>query len=337
MQYLKYPTKVMGISQSYKGGFSHLISSTGNPKSYPIDETCGSSARDYFYAPCDLLIKRIYGVGNRGTNTVWMESKEKVKLANGTESYVTIMVVHPNDDTLKQIKVGQSFKQGDPMFLEGKDGNATGYHFHIEVANCKYSELKSKGWLKNSKNAWVISNNAIKPEDAFYVDKSFTKIKNSGGLTFKEIPVEVKNNKPVESTQKFKIGDLVIINGALYSSSNSNTSINNVTNKTTKITRYSKGAKHPYNTTGDLGWMDEASIKLAPSISSSKPVELKVGDNVTIVASGNSQANGKGVTAKAIGSTRKILKIYKGSAYPYQVGDKTGVTGFYKEVALKKK
>lgn len=60
---------------------------------------------------------------------------------------------------------------------------------------------------------------------------------------------------------KFKIGDKVIINGNLYKSSNATTPSSSVKNKVTNITRIVKGAKHPYNTTGDLGWMDESSIK----------------------------------------------------------------------------
>lgn len=61
---------------------------------------------------------------------------------------------------------------------------------------------------------------------------------------------------------KYKIGDKVIINGSLYSSSNASNPSGSVKNKVTNITRIAKGAKHPYNTTGDLGWMDESSIKL---------------------------------------------------------------------------
>ena len=61
---------------------------------------------------------------------------------------------------------------------------------------------------------------------------------------------------------KFKIGDKVIINGNLYKSSNATTPSGTVKNKITNITRIATGSKHPYNTTGDLGWMDESSIKL---------------------------------------------------------------------------
>lgn len=61
---------------------------------------------------------------------------------------------------------------------------------------------------------------------------------------------------------KFKIGDKVRINGDLYVSSNALKPVSSVKNKVTHITRVVSGAKHPYNTTGDLGWMNESSIEL---------------------------------------------------------------------------
>lgn len=61
---------------------------------------------------------------------------------------------------------------------------------------------------------------------------------------------------------KFKIGDKVILNGFIYVSSNATTPANKITNKITNITRIAQGTRHPYNTTGDLGWCDESSLKL---------------------------------------------------------------------------
>lgn len=61
---------------------------------------------------------------------------------------------------------------------------------------------------------------------------------------------------------KFKIGDKVILNGYIYVSSNASTPSRKITNKITNVTRIAKGSKHPYNTTGDLGWCDESSLKL---------------------------------------------------------------------------
>ena len=83
--------------------------------------------------------------------------------------------------------------------------------------------------------------------------------------------------------------------------------------------------------------MDEASISLyvapAPVVDNS----LKVGDNVKIVGYGNGSSTGKAGKAGGIGWTRQILKIYAGRPYPYMVGNKGGVTGYYKESALQKR
>ena len=62
---------------------------------------------------------------------------------------------------------------------------------------------------------------------------------------------------------KFKIGDEVIVGGPLYVSSDAELPAGYTYNTRTTITRYEPGAAHPYNTEGDLGWMDESSIRSA--------------------------------------------------------------------------
>ena len=84
---------------------------------------------------------------------------------------------------------------------------------------------------------------------------------NPGGSSEIVTPAP-KPSTPV-TTQKFNIGDRVVINGSLYTSSNAKSPAGSVSNKTTNITRYAAGAAHPYNTTGDLGWMNESDIRLA--------------------------------------------------------------------------
>lgn len=82
---------------------------------------------------------------------------------------------------------------------------------------------------------------------------------------------------------KFKIGDKVIINGKLYPSSNATTATSSVKNKVTNITRIANGAKHPYNTTGDLGWMDESSIKLYEDPAKKYEVEVELIDKDDLI------------------------------------------------------
>ena len=185
--YLTYPCKVMRITQSYTGTTSHLPHTTGKPKDYPWDEGCTDGGRDYCYCPCDeMKVKRIYGVGSGGTNTLWLESTTKVDFADGTSNYFIMLITHPNDDDLKKIKVGQIFSRGDKICREGKDG-ATGNHFHFSGGKGKFS---GNGWVRNSKSKYVLTatDGAFKPEKLFFVDGSFTKIENSKGLSFKKIP-----------------------------------------------------------------------------------------------------------------------------------------------------
>ena len=64
---------------------------------------------------------------------------------------------------------------------------------------------------------------------------------------------------------KFKIGDKVkLLKGTpLYKSSTSVIATSFVKeDKITYITRVAPNTKHPYNTTGDLGWMNESDIIL---------------------------------------------------------------------------
>ena len=66
-------------------------------------------------------------------------------------------------------------------------------------------------------------------------------------------------------------------------------------------------------------------------------IKIILGDTVKIVGTGNGSSYGKSNTAYGIGWTRQILKIWEGRPYPYQVGNNTGTTGFYKAEALQRK
>ena len=140
-------------------------------------------------------------------------------------------------------------------------------------------------------------------------------------------------------SDKFNIGDKVVINGALYVSSNAASPAGSISNKVTNITRKNPGSAHPYNTTGDLGWMNESDIRMyTEPTPAPAPVDktLHVGDKVKIVGTGNGASDGSSNTAYGIGWTREILKIYSGRKFPYQVGNSTGTTGFYPESSLEK-
>lgn len=144
-------------------------------------------------------------------------------------------------------------------------------------------------------------------------------------------PTPKPEPKPSMPTPKYKVGDKVIINGQLYGNSDGGNPGQIVHNKITTITRVAASHLYPYNTTGDLGWMAEACITLYK-----ESTTLQVGDTVKIIGTGNGSSYGDSNTAYGIGWTRKILNIYKGRPYQYQVGNETGTTGFYKDDALQK-
>ena len=187
MNYLIYPIKIMNITQTYQNDFSHSRHTVGTPKDYPIDDNCGATGPNgYFYCPSDaMIVKKIYGVGTSSTNVLWLESTTPVITPTFTD-YVTIMVGHIEDSELNKLKVGQVFTRKERIAIEGKDGYATGEHFHIVVGRGKF---RGSGWVKNTNGIWVINTTggAVKPEDAFFIDNTFTTIKNSAGLNFLDL------------------------------------------------------------------------------------------------------------------------------------------------------
>ena len=82
---------------------------------------------------------------------------------------------------------------------------------------------------------------------------------------------------------KYKIGDKVIITGELYYSSNDLKPKSYVKDRHTTITRIATGSRHPYNTTGDLGWCDESSIKYEEEPIVKKEVEIELIDKESLI------------------------------------------------------
>lgn len=183
MNYLTYPLKIMNITQSYIGSYTHERHQKGNTKDYPIDDACGNGNNSYFYCPCDeMVVKKVYGVGLKASNTIWLESTTPVITPTFTD-YVTIMIVHPEDKYLKNMFIGKIFHKHDKIFPKGMDGNATGPHFHITIGRGKFI---SGGWSKNNLGLWILKTTKenIKPEEAFFIDETFTTIKSTKNLNF---------------------------------------------------------------------------------------------------------------------------------------------------------
>ncbi|MDD6340757.1 MAG: hypothetical protein PUA50_00310 [Eubacteriales bacterium] len=191
--YLIFPMKVMGITQTYDGKTSHYISSHGSPADYPIDIAGADTGRSAFFCPCDeMKVVKIAGdiTGNNHANGAWLVSTSEVDFADGTRDFVTIKFVHMNNSDFGKngIYVGRKYKRGELIGYEGTS-HATGNHIHMSAGK---GGLKGSGWTKNSKGSWVITttHGTAKPETLFFVDPESTSIKNAKGLTFKEVPKE---------------------------------------------------------------------------------------------------------------------------------------------------
>lgn len=228
---------------------------------------------------------------------------------------------------------------GDIICWEGAGSLAGHVGIVIDIVNSNCIRVAQSGW--GSSNPFYITtnynNNGRWGLSSNYPFRGFIRI-----LPTPPAPQPAPKPTPGPS-DKFNIGDRVVINGSLYASSNAASPAGSVSNKTTNITRKNPGSAHPYNTTGDLGWMDESSIRKAEEPKpqptpqpAPQPTGLQVGDRVKITGTGNGSSYGDSNTAYGIGWERQILRIWSGRPFPYQVGNSTGTTGFYKESSLQK-
>ena len=193
--YLTFPMKIMGITQTYDGKTSHYISSHGKPADYPIDIAGKDTGREPFYCPCDEMeVVKIAGdvTGNNHANGAWLVSTSEVDFADGTRDICTIKFVHMNNSDFGRngIYVGRRYKRGELIGHEGTS-HASGNHVHMSAGK---GGLKGSGWERNSLGSWVITttHGTAKPENLFFVDPKFTTIKNARGLIFKTLPKEEK-------------------------------------------------------------------------------------------------------------------------------------------------
>lgn len=164
-----YPSPYMRITQGYMVGT--------HKSSYAIDEAGIDTGIDHIKAPFTGVIKKIY---TSDANEVWLESADRVLYPDGTVDYMTILFAHDND--VSDLFIGKKINKGENFYQEGRKGNASGNHCHIE---CSKGKLTGTGWHKNESGYWSI-NNAKKPEECLWVDDSI-KIINSNGYIFKRI------------------------------------------------------------------------------------------------------------------------------------------------------
>lgn len=169
---------------------------------------------------------------------------------------------------------------GDIICWEGTGSLAGHVAIVIEVINNNCIRTAESGYGSSS-IFWITTrynNNGRWGTNSNYPLRGFIENPNYPHSTPTPTPT------PTPSKLKYNIGDKVVINGRLYGNADGGKPGKTVSNKVTNITRKVEGKPYPYNTTGDLGWMSEDSIKLyedpKPTPAPTPSTGFNVGDKV---------------------------------------------------------
>lgn len=186
-EYAIYPFRYMNITQRHDEGNHgpHSINVT-NYSDKPWDEACQDDGKSYFEPQNDFIIEEVLGLNSITTNSVRLKSVNKLFIPYKDESdYLYITLTHMNEDNLKEVKVGQILRKGSKILLEGTDGNATGNHFHVTSNLGNYY-----GLLQNNNGKWCYTyDKSLLPNEAFYLDGSWTQVIYAGEYVFQLVPV----------------------------------------------------------------------------------------------------------------------------------------------------
>lgn len=188
-----FPSQYMRITQGYMEGT--------HKDSYAIDNAGKDSSSSDIYAPFTGIIKKIYA---NDANEVWLESIDKVEYPDGTIDYMTVLFAHDNDTS--DLFVGKRINQKEVFYQEGRKGNTTGNHCHIECGKGKFT---GTGWFKNQAGYWSI-NNHKKPEECLWIDDKITILDNHNYL-FKNLSTNSVDKKEEEKKESTEIVEKIFI------------------------------------------------------------------------------------------------------------------------------
>ncbi len=188
-----FPMKVMNISQSYKQGnhVKHWKNAEKGRKDYPIDICGEDSGQSVLYCPIDCKITFIQAKNTKNwTNKMILVSTCKADTPKYGNTQIFFKVVHFPYSNVKKygLKVGKTFKQGEPFCTEGRDAFSSGNHIHF-TCGTGYADNS----IPNKAQVYVANGDNKYPENILWVDTDFTTIKNAGGIkwkTFKKVIVQ---------------------------------------------------------------------------------------------------------------------------------------------------
>lgn len=176
MKKMYFPMKTLRVTQGYGVTHDGVPASTySHAGGYALDLGGGDGGADWLHAPCDMVVRRVYGK----YNAVWFESLEEIE---GVGSTVVMLCLHINnaDKEALGIRMGKVFKAGERCYREGMAGNVTGTHVHLELGK---GPMKGTGWKENSHGVWVI-NEPLIPSEVFVL-KEDVKVMKDGGYDWK--------------------------------------------------------------------------------------------------------------------------------------------------------
>ncbi len=121
------------------------------------------------YAPFNAVVVRI-DANYTACNAVWIQSTSKVRYADGSYDYMTLIFMHDND--ISDLYVGRNIAQGEYFYDSGDYGIASGKHIHLAVYRGAYH------------SGMRIGNGDVRVEDALFLPDNIY-IYNGYGLDWK--------------------------------------------------------------------------------------------------------------------------------------------------------
>lgn len=270
---------------------------------------------------CDVLANCV-GYANGAANEELGLGYEKYHLNCNAENFIERAIA-------SGLSVYKTPQVGDIICWEGLGSLAGHVGIVIEVVNSNCIRIAQSGYGSstpfyittnyNNNGRWGLSTN--------YPFRGFIRILNNPQPTPTPTP-----------SDKYNIGDKVVINGPLYVNSNAATPTGSVSNKVTTITRKNPGSAHPYNTEGDLGWMNESDIQpynepQPTPTPTPTPTTYNVGDEVIVSGVLTADSYGGGAHTKNYNEQRAKIIIIKDDSRPrpYALNmnnNMNGVTGW---------
>ena len=204
MDKLYFPMQTLRVTQGYGVAYGGVKANTYSHKGgYALDLGGADGGADWLYAPCDMVVRRIYG----SYNAVWFESLEDIEGVGGT---VIMLCLHMNNSDREALgmRVGKVFKRGEKCYREGMSGKVTGTHVHLELGR---GPMTGTGWAVNAQGVWVI-NRPLVPSEVFTLGAD-VKVVNTGGYAWKRENPEDTAVKPLADTPVYMVTDKPVSRG----------------------------------------------------------------------------------------------------------------------------